>query len=605
MKPQQRTLLLLLVAMAIFPITAIAAFDTVDMGKTIVTATKTEKSVDGVTASVEVITSQEIEQIGAADLKDIFEKTPGLTLQYGTFPAASSVSKSSVSIRGIGASGTLFLVDGRRLAGEVKNPYDLDRIPASIIERIEIIKGPMSVLYGADAAGGVINIITRKPKKGMEGTVGIQSGTNQDGDGSKTTGNVSLRGKKERFAYSMYVNVAKTDPYSEQETTGTTIKTSSGTVPPSSHPNPLINNIQDSYDVDVSYREDASLYTMGGRIDYKLFNATVLGAEINYFDEERDGEYRSAFFPTGVSSAPGKRIPAFDTPVHSHDDNWRRDMGMDLRSTISPELMVNFRVYNSYYEKRNTTTAINWQDAGFSSQDASASLGMNADVDVWSYEGYAVYSPVQNHIVTTGGEFRSEERTGTLFNPQGTPETKEVDYKAAYVQDEWHITDTLNATFGCRYDDISNADNRATFKVGLIQKFSPLFSLRGSFAQGYRTPDIRELYIRKNTPAGSQRGALVTDIDMGKEPFDLGPEFINSYEIGLSGRGNGFHYSAVLFYNDISDKIEQVTKNPGTPTAYHTFENISDAETLGLELAVGYMFQGGLSLDLNWYELAT
>ena len=59
----------------------------------------------------------------------------------------------------MGGTGTLFLIDGERLAGEVKNPYDLDRIPASMIERIEVVKGPMSTLYGADAVGGVINII--------------------------------------------------------------------------------------------------------------------------------------------------------------------------------------------------------------------------------------------------------------------------------------------------------------------------------------------------------------------------------------------------------------------------------------------------------------
>ncbi|MEA1969494.1 MAG: TonB-dependent receptor plug domain-containing protein [Thermodesulfobacteriota bacterium] len=232
MKLYQNRILLLLAAMAMFPLTSMAATDTVESGKITVTATKSEKSVDGVTASVEIITNQEIQQIGAADLKDIFEKTPGLTLQYGTFPAASSVSKSSVFIRGIGASGTLFLMDGRRMSGEVKNPYDLDRIPASSIERIEIIKGPMSVLYGADAMGGVINIITKKPTKGMQGTVGIKSGTNKDGESSRTTGNISLRGKRETFAYSIYANASKTDPYSEHETTSTTIKTQAGNVPP-------------------------------------------------------------------------------------------------------------------------------------------------------------------------------------------------------------------------------------------------------------------------------------------------------------------------------------------------------------------------------------
>ena len=136
----------------------------VQMETITITATKSEKNIDGVSASVVVVGQKEIEMMGAYDLKGIFEKTPGLTIQYGTFPAASSTSKSSISIRGLGFFGTLFLIDGRRLANELPS-YDLDRIPASMIERIEIIKGPMSVLYGADAVGGVVNIITKKPEK--------------------------------------------------------------------------------------------------------------------------------------------------------------------------------------------------------------------------------------------------------------------------------------------------------------------------------------------------------------------------------------------------------------------------------------------------------
>jgi outer membrane receptor for ferrienterochelin and colicins len=278
---------------------------------------------------------------------------------------------------------------------------------------------------------------------------------------------------------------------------------------------------------------------------------------------------------------------------------------MDLSSTISRDLHLNLKVYNSYYEKRNTTTASNWEDAGFASEDASASLGMNADVDFWSYDGYLVWSLGQDHLVTLGGEYRDEEREGTVFNPKGIPETRNVDHKAFYLQDEWRLTDSLNLTWGGRYDAISNADNKMTFKVGMVQTFSKLFSLRGNFAQGYRTPNIRELYIRKNTPTGLNRGALVTDAELGKLPCALEPEFVNAYELALEGRRDGFHYSVILFYNDISDKIQQVTRNLGTPMAYNTFENISDAETMGMEMAVGYDFKSGVGMDLNWSELDT
>ncbi len=79
------------------------------------TATRTARPIDAVTASVQVILASDIERIGAQTVKEIFENIPGLTLQYGTFPSASSVSRSSVSLRGMGANGTLWLLDGRRL----------------------------------------------------------------------------------------------------------------------------------------------------------------------------------------------------------------------------------------------------------------------------------------------------------------------------------------------------------------------------------------------------------------------------------------------------------------------------------------------------------
>ena len=170
-----------------------------------VTATKSEKNIDGVSASVLIIGQKEIEKSGACDLKSVFEKTPGLTIQYGTFPAASSASKSSISIRGLGFFGTLFLINGRRLANELPS-YDLDRIPASAIERIEIIKGPMSVLYGADAVGGVINIITKKPKKGLRASIDMKGGMNSSGEAENTNAGFDLRGKWNNLGYSLYAN---------------------------------------------------------------------------------------------------------------------------------------------------------------------------------------------------------------------------------------------------------------------------------------------------------------------------------------------------------------------------------------------------------------
>ncbi|HBQ44813.1 MAG TPA: TonB-dependent receptor, partial [Thiomicrospira sp.] len=91
-------------------------------------------------------------------------------------------------------------------AGEVKNPYDMDRISASMIERIEVVKGPMSALYGADAVGGVINIVTKQPEDGFRADVAVLGGANADGDGANKQLSANVRGGVGKFRGSFYAS---------------------------------------------------------------------------------------------------------------------------------------------------------------------------------------------------------------------------------------------------------------------------------------------------------------------------------------------------------------------------------------------------------------
>ena len=186
-------------------------------------------------------------------------------------------------------------------------------------------------------------------------------------------------------------------------------------------------------------------------------------------------------------------------------------------------------------------------------------------------------------------------RDATVFDSTPNMSRKEVDYKAVYLQDEWEVSDTLNVIAGARYDAISNAEDKPTFKLGAVKNFSKLFNLRANFAQGYRTPDIREMYINKQTPAGLILGAEVLG-------YDLKPEFTNSFEIGASGKQDGFGYTAAIFFNKIDDRIEMV---PGTLPKSYTFVNVSEAETKGLELMLDYDFGNGIYTAFTWNELRT
>lgn len=564
---------------------------------TISSATKTEKNIDGVSASVVVIDEREIAKMGAGSLKDIINATPGLHVQYGTFPSASSVSKGSLVLRGMGSKGTLLLIDGRRVGGEVANPYDLDRIPASQIERIEIVKGPMSTLYGADATGGIINIITKKPKDEPSIDLGVRYGQNSEGDDQNKNGNLGVRGKADKLGYSFYVNKTETTPYTQYENADVYTKQGAAKVKPSVHANPAVHALSDSYTHEaVTYREESNVLTYGGRLSYDVSENVVAGIEFNRFSEEREGSYIGYFHPTNYGS-----VPAYNVPINSKDDNERLDIGADVKIKASDDLSLTLRAYNSSYEKRNTVTAKYWADMGYTSQGASAQNGMDANVDVSTYEALVNYLLNENHLLTLGMERRFEKREGTVFALSSGMSEKKVDYSALYLQDEWQATQDLSLVFGGRFDEISNADDKPTFKIGGVNRFNESLHVRANFAQGYRTPDIRELYIFKNTAAGMQRGAAVVDASVGKlTAYDLSPEFSNSYEVGASGKIGSGKYDVALFYNDIEDMISEVNKG-----SYYTFKNIPKAKTYGSEVSWMQPVFDKTDLKLSWMELRT
>ncbi len=568
-------------------------------------ATKTAKSIDGVAATVEVITQKEIEKMGAESLKDIINKTPGITVQYGTFPSASSKSKSSISIRGMSANGTLFLLDGRRLAGEVANPYDLDRIPASIIQRIEIVKGPMSSLYGADAVGGVINIITKRPTDEVKIDAGVRYGISEYSQAQNVNLNLSLQGKSSGFGYSAYAGYTTNKPYTQKDSENVWVpKAPSGKQKPSQTPGgpiPDMTNIHDSYAEDVTYREDSTVYTVGTRLSYDFSSDLVAGIDVNYFNEEREGLYIGYFHPSNYKFVAGpnagKPVPVFNVPVNTKDENHRLDLSADVAYAPTDELEIKARVYSSSYEKRNKTSAKNWADMGYASEVASEKNGMDADVDIIVSELSATYLATDSHLLTLGGEYRDEERKSSVFTQATTMTTKKVHYQSAYLQDEWEVSDKFNVILGARYDAISNAENKATFRVGGIYEFDKLAKVRANFAQGYRTPDIREMYIHKQTPNGLQVGADV----MG---YNLKPEATNAFEVGLGGHNNKIRYDLVVFYNKVDNMIAQVMGTYQGNAAY-TFENIADANTMGMELSLGYQILENLSANIFWTELRT
>ena len=553
---------------------------------TVTTATKTEKNIDGVSASVIIVTKEDIEKISASTLKDVFEKIPSINAQFGRFPHPSSASKASVSIRGAGANGTLILIDGKRLSGETEGPYELNRIPAAMIERIEIVKGSMSTLYGSDAIGGVINIITKKVDKNSS-TLDVKYGQNGHGEAKEKNVNFTTSGKKEDIKYKLFGSIIDTSSYSKNKSyTQVATNPTTGAV--------LVANPQNNISGTnkVTFSDDANVKNVGTRIEKNLNDNVSLGFDLNYLDENREGTYIGS-----AQYAGGGLIK--NTPVNSEDNNRRFDVSSDLKYQINDDLSGQTKVYRSYYKKRNETTPITFE--------GPVSTKFSANVTIDTIESNLTYSLNDSNIITTGVEFREETRDSSAINPVASSSdfiTKKVKYESLFVQDEIALTDSLNATMGARYDKISNADNKATIQAGLVQKLTENTNLRANYAQGYRAPDIAELYVV--SPSYKDGKRFGSDVVFGPKTtaYDLKPEQSQTFEIALSNRMDKLFSEIVLFNTKIDDKIELVSYGAGN-AKYYTSENLDKVDIKGVELNLDYTLNHNADLNFNLTYLNT
>lgn len=553
---------------------------------TVTTATKTEKNIDGVSASVIIVTKEDIEKISASTLKDVFEKIPSINAQFGRFPHPSSASKASVSIRGAGANGTLILIDGKRLSGETEGPYELNRIPAAMIERIEIVKGSMSTLYGSDAIGGVINIITKKVDKNNS-TLDVKYGQNGHGEAKEKNVNFTTAGKKEDIKYKLFGSIIDTSSYSKNKSyTQVATNPTTGAVL-AANPQNGINGTNK-----VTFGDDSNVKNIGTRIEKDLNDSVTLGVDLNYLDENREGTYIGS-----AQYAGGGLIK--NTPVNSEDNNRRFDVSSDLKYQINDDLSGQTKVYRSYYKKRNETTPITFE--------GPVSTKFSANVTIDTIESNLTYSLNDSNIITTGVEFREETRDSSAINPVASSSdfiTKKVKYESLFVQDEIALTDSLNATMGARYDKISNADNKATIQAGLVQKLTENTNLRANYAQGYRAPDIAELYVV--SPSYKDGKRFGSDVVFGPKTtaYDLKPEQSQTFEIALSNRLEKLFSEIVLFNTKIDDKIELVSYGAGN-AKYYTSENLDKVDIKGVELNLDYTLNDNADLNFNLTYLNT
>ncbi|UOG92191.1 MAG: TonB-dependent vitamin B12 receptor [Candidatus Thiothrix sulfatifontis] len=182
----------------------VLAEDATPLDDIVVTADRKARTVDATLAPVSIITRKDIEQYQATSVPEVLRRLPGITLSN-----SGGVGKAtSVFIRGTNSSHVLVLIDGIKMGSATTGTVAFEDLPLDQVERIEVVRGPRSSLYGSEAIGGVIQIFTRKGGKGFQPEISISAGSN-----NTQKANVNLAGGDTTTWYNVNAGTEKTDGF--------------------------------------------------------------------------------------------------------------------------------------------------------------------------------------------------------------------------------------------------------------------------------------------------------------------------------------------------------------------------------------------------------
>ena len=573
--PFQLNRLAFVVATALCSPAALAQQTVQQLDTVVVTAAGHEQEVRQAPASISVVTRKELEEKSFTDLADALRDIEGIDVRGAT----GKTGNLNISIRGMPSDYTLVLIDGRRqnTAGDVTPNGFGDTStgfipPLSAIERIEVIRGPMSTLYGSDAMGGVINIITRKVSKEWSGSATLENRYEQNrdaGDMRKAsfylsgpivadTLGVQLRGSvmhrdDSNLTFSDGSTVSKRGPSPVGGDTYT-FGTKFTFTPNKDHEFWL--------DLDRSRQrysnDDCQLGTLDG-MDRNCLKPQATGIW-GYEDEMRFNRDQIAIGHTSRFS--------FGTVESSLMRNTTETLGRTIPAEARPR---NDPSIGTPRELRTTNTVFDTK--------LVAPLG-------------------DSHVMTVGGQYWRASMVDGLVT-----EKYKQDTFALFAEDEWSLTDTLTLTLGARYDHHDAFGSHVSPRGYLVWNPTENWTVKGGISRGYKTPRLNQLHGGVNSISGQG-----TTIGVGNP--GLQPEVSTSSELGVHYDSlQGWAVGVTAFHNRITDKISSTTCGVAYidacgvqgATASSTYPvNLDSATTRGIELTSRLNFNDNWSLRLNY-----
>ena len=535
----------------------------VELEKTVITATRTETLIENLPVSVTIITRDDIEKMHAKTVDDVLNKVAGISIRRNK--GMADTGHTTIGMRGTGrdTGRTLFLKDGIPLnntyIGSCGNFFDV--LSVDDIEKIEIVRGASSAVYGSHAMGGVINIITRPAGKKISGSASFEGGTFDT-----YIGNANFSGATDKFGIRVAAGHKRTNGYEYYK----------GAKWKNYYETSKVENSNASLGADIRFGNSLL------KLDYEYFYQDSLTRTFSEYDGEKETDKLSL---------------NYSLPIGKTDFNFKSYY-------FDYEVKTKSRKYNSAtgaYDEFYYDSDIPREDWGMMFQ-ASSAFG--------------------SHRVTVGSDLKWGECDSDYTYTTGDRNfSGEQFFYSFFANDEWLIGDKLILNAGVRYDYWKNrdgdfyddttatarsikypeeTDDHWSPRAGIVYKLKKDTKLRASFGTGFKAPSLYHLY--KSGPHGS------TKFDLANP--DLDPEEMTwSYDVGFDMEPNeNLSLTLTWYQSRFKDFLGDKTLEPDEVPSYFTpgsgmaviqKVNVGEVEIYGIEAGLEYAFNNRWSVFIN------
>lgn len=502
------------------------------LGEIVVTGTGTPHHIKTAPVPTELFTSQEIERISAPNVSGLLQT---ISPSFDFTPTGMG---SNMKLNGLGGDYITILVDGKRMSGDVGGMNDLSRISTSDIERIEVVKGASSSLYGSDAIGGVINIITKKNRH----KVNFVNNTYVSGYGTLNQDN-SFGFNAGRLSGKTHVSYQQTDGWKNSPyrlTKGELVESDHMTVNP--------------HDV----------LTLDQSLNYNITDKISVSGFVSTYEKELRR-------PITVS--------AYDYVYNDFTYNLGAEYLLNKTDRVVASYHSDQFIYSYKYNQNDTTRSQIYPKDTLIEQNKQ--VRSNADVKYlkrWS----------KNNMMSLGAEYVNE-----IYSSEGRVEGGEADVYTAslYGQDEHTFFNTLDMVAGLRFVCHEEFGPVVTPKLSLLYKMDDKLNLRATYSRGFKAPTLKELYYRYEKSGKLYLGNT-----------DLDPQVSDYYSCGLDYHNDVISVSVSQYLNNVYGMIayETIETTPedeanGIGTTKQHF-NIDHARTQGFDINLRLNLPAGFTV---------